>query len=148
MEKFRKLAPLIGVPVMLMIGLWVVIHKNKNEKQYLRELNLKLSGVITYIGRENGFSGFGVIGLNILSSNIDLLEPKKHQPLYSIIRNGKAELYQTGAYSCTVGDTVWVDTHKQLFVIAKSNANKDSISIALTKDDRFWKYVRKHYQKF
>ena len=69
-------------------------QKNKVDKFGLEDVNLNFSGIVTDIHEVNGYNGYGIITLNIISSNVKEYDPRNSiEFYYCIIKHGVAEVY-------------------------------------------------------
>ena len=129
---------------------------NKIEKKFLLDLNLQMTGVVKEVDKATGFRGRGVIDIKILNSNVDEYDPRNFSPIYyCIIKNGIAEVYDSNALYCDVGDTVLIDTKKKFFsyknvlkLKQKYDMDIDGYGISVETNDDFYKYAKAHHQKF
>lgn len=79
-----------------MIWYFYIDYKEQNriDKELLENLNLQLTGVIDSVDVFNGYGGFGIIRLKIISSNMDDYDPRPdHAFYYCVIKKGTAEIY-------------------------------------------------------
>jgi hypothetical protein len=130
------------------IGICNTIKENKGDKKYFDELNLKLTGIVESVDLSYIPNGFGVAKVSIINSNRHYYDPRDdHEYYYCLIKNGKAEIYQSGLYECAIGDTINVNTRKRIFLI-KNGVKEDIEDIVLSTYDKFYNYVRKNHQKF
>ncbi len=123
--------------------------ESKEQREYFDSLDLKLSGTIQSIDMPYGFNDFGILKVSIISSNISWYDPrKKLDHYYCIIKNNLAEIYQFDLNNCDIGDTIEVNTLNRLFLVHKKNSILLYKRLALSNDELFFKYIRKHHQDF
>jgi hypothetical protein len=60
----------------------------------------------------------------------------------------EAEIYQDGLSNCKPGDVVIVDAKRKIFTIQKPDGTTDIKGIILYTNEFFYKYIKKHHQKF
>jgi hypothetical protein len=126
-------------------GIYKGCQSDKNREQQIENLVLELSGVVEYIDIPSGYNGFGIVGVKVLYSNqqnIPIKNPNNAQ--YCVVKEKQAEFYQYSPELCNIGDTVYVNTSTETFLITKPNTNPIDRGILLNDDERFWKYVLKH----
>ena len=131
------------IPIIL-INMW---NENSNEEKYFNDLDLKLTGIVKYIESPNGYNGFSIVGVDIVSSNKDQVDERvKGNNYYCFINKNKAELYQQ-IDGDLIGDTIQVDTKTRIFkVFEKGQIN--TFPIRLYDNKSFFDYAQKKYQKF
>lgn len=123
--------------------------ESREARKYFDDLNLKLTGKILYINHPPSANNFAVVGVSIIHTNIDLYDPRKGRDYYyCVIMNNQAEFYQGDTRECEIGDTIDVDTERRSFSVRKGNAPPQEKGMILYTNEQFYKYVRKHYQKF
>lgn len=114
--------------------------------------NLKMKGVVYYVNNDvrNGFyHGRGIMRVNILDSNINYYNPKKQQRnYYCIIKNQKAEIYDNHVSYINVGDTITIDTKKQVLYWVNNKGVNYEYSISIGEPDFFRFITENKLQKF
>jgi hypothetical protein len=104
-----------------------------------------LNEIVQYVDAPSGYNGFGIVGVKVLHSNQQNIPIKNlHNAQYCVLKEEQAEFYQYSPELCDVGDTVYVNTSTQTFLITKPNSTHIDRGILLNDDERFWKYVLKH----
>lgn len=112
--------------------------------------NLEMKGIVYSINDTigNGFHGRGIVRLNILETNLDYYDPREEQAnYYCIIKNGKAEVYDTHVSSFKIGDTIIIDSMNELLYYSRYGEKRPaSMSIG---PPRFFNMIKKKgYQEF
>jgi hypothetical protein len=131
--------------VWISFGIYRDCQNDKNRERLVENLALQLNGVVQYVDAPSGYNGFGIVGVKVLHSNQRGI-PIKNLSIaqYCAVKEEQAEFYQYSPELCDVGDSVYVNTSTQTFLITKPNSNRIERGILLNDDERFWKYVLKH----
>lgn len=142
---------IISVMGFLLLLLFLYIghtYENNIQKTALKGLDLQLSGVIDSVSKFNGYNGFGIIDLRILSSNMKYYDPRNEKKnYYCIIKNFRAEIYDGHADEMYTGDTIHIDTGKKLISWRKGKENFQYI-IWVNTDKTFNEIIKKHTRYF
>lgn len=148
--KSRVRFVLIAFPLMVALGIYEDHRDELYEDRYFTSLDLELTGVVQYVDAPSSSNNFGIVGVEVLSTNkLHVDQRDSLQYYYCLVKNGKAELYQSAVSSIRKGDTLKVDAPNRLLSIRHTNGKEpDTTSLELYDNDFFWKYVKKHYQKF
>lgn len=148
-KKYRRLFLIIGIPVLIIFIIWKESSDAADQREYFSSLHINLKGVVTYVDAPNGFNAFGVVGLDLIQSNIKEFDQRNERGnYYCLIKNNKAEIYQWECRECAVGDTVLINTDNSLFEFYGANHAKINLPLMLYDNRSFWEYVEKNYQKF
>lgn len=137
------LAGLVFIIIPTIYGEW---QQYKAEEDYFNNLHVKLTGVIHYIEKANGYNGFGIIGVHVLSSNINQYDERSNPPYYCLIKGDSAELYCTIVES-NLGDTVKIDTDKRQFTLLKKDGTSIQYPTSYNDENRFYKRFLKRHQR-
>jgi len=138
----------IGSVIVTAMFFYSIAKKASDNKTYFNDLNLKLKGEVLAVDAPTGYNGFGILKVKIVASTINDYDPReKIKNYYCIIKNGIAEIYQSGIYECEIGDIVTVDTKKREFTIYKKDGKNLIQYITLYTNEFFYKYLQKHHQK-
>lgn len=116
------------------------------EEDYFNNLHLKMTGVIHYIQRANGYNGFGIIGVRVLSSNITDHDKRTNPPYYCLVKGDSAEIY-CSIIESTPGDTVKIDTDKRQIAILRKDGTSIQYTTSYNNENRFYKRFVTHHQR-
>jgi hypothetical protein len=131
--------------IWISIGIYVERQKDGKRKKEVENLTVELTGIVQYVDVPNGYNNFGIVGVNVLSSNQSNIPVKdRAKAQYCIIKNKKAEFYQFAPQLCSIGDTVYINTSTTTFNISKQGGKRIKKGILLNDNDRFWKYILRH----
>lgn len=111
------------------IGVFIYTSYRDGEKvRKVKELNIKVSGLVTYIV-EGNWNGYGIIGVDILQSNKkELRQPRDIDDGYiGRIEKGKGEFYLASAGYYMVSDTLELDTKNGIYN-RRTSRGIDSVS--------------------
>lgn len=145
----KYLAPIVYFVIATFLFGYHLWKESHDSNRYFDELNLQLKGKVLSIDIPQGYNGFAIVKVKVLETNKDYYDSRKEaKNYYCVIKNGIAEIYQHGVFNCEPGDIVIVDTRRRLFTIQNSDGTNDVQGILLTTSERFFKYVKKHHQKF
>lgn len=140
---------LIAFPLMVALGVYEDYRDEQYEDRYFTALDLQLTGVARYVVERNGSNGFGIVGVEVLSTNnpyIDQRDSLKYY--YCLVKNGRAELYQRSAHLIRTGDTLTINApHRLLSIRHADGTGPDTTGLDLYDNEFFWRFVRKYYQK-
>jgi hypothetical protein len=141
---------LIGIFVISIFFYYNTNRKDEIDKVALEDLNLQLVGVVDSVDKaiEGHYHGFGVIRLQIISSNIQEYHPPDDQKFYyCVIKNNKAEIY--GHASSTLkGDTLVIDTKAKLISKLRNGKNEEVGTITINPSKSYYEYIQKYHRKF
>lgn len=145
----KYLVPIAGFVVVTFLFGYHLWRESHDSKRYFDKLDLQLKGEVLSVDIPQGYNGFAIVKVKMLKTNKDYYDPRNDaKNYYCIIKNGLAEIYQPGVYKCEPGDNVTVDTRMRLFTIQKPDGTKDVQEIILYTNEFFYKYIKKHHQKF
>ncbi|MEC5395954.1 hypothetical protein [Bergeyella sp. RCAD1439] len=108
--------------------------------------SLKMKGVVSYINKDigNGYHGRGIIGLNLLETNINFYDPSQKQDnYYCIIKKNRAEVYDNNLRDMHIGDTIFIDTKTQIISWTNKNDEKFEYSISIG-EPSFFKFIKEN----
>jgi sensor histidine kinase YesM len=143
-----KFIVLIGIPYLVFAYYYSTWKNKKFQDDYFKNFHLNMVGVIKYIDQPPSSNGVGIIGADILSTNIkDYDQRGKMDFYYCIIKNGRTELYQACTIDFEAGDTVQVNADKRLFSLKKRNGTIIIYNIFLYDNSSFYEYAKKNFQK-
>jgi len=123
--------------------------KNKTEKGWrdFSDLDIKLKGVVYYVNKninKGFFHGRGIIRIKIIETNTEYYDPRKKQLNYfCIIKNNKAELYDTNVNETEIGDTIVLNTTTQNIKWIKKSKENKVFSISIGEVD-FFDYIKEN----
>lgn len=108
-------------------------------------LDLNMTGVVTFVNKEiRGYHARGIFRMNIINSNIGHYDPRSTQEnYYCIIKNGVAEVYDNTVYEMEVGDTIQIDTNKQIIKWLNKGAEGRMYSISVG-EVSFFRYIKEN----
>jgi hypothetical protein len=145
----KYLGPIVGFVIVTFLFSYDRWKESHDSNRYFDELNLQLKGKVLAIDIPQGYNGFGVVKVKILETNKDYYDPRNDaRNYYCVIKDGIAEIYQHGVFNCQPGDVVIVDVKRRIFTIQKPNGATDIQDIVLYTSEFFYKYIKKHHQKF
>ena len=117
-------------------------QSNKINKIGLSKANLIFSGIVTDVDEVQGYNGYGIIKMKIISSNIKEYDPRDSiEFYYCLIKHGRAEVYGH-AFTNMIGDTLNIDTQKRLMSIGSKGNESDEGSISINPDKNYYQYIR------
>ena len=146
----RKFPAFFIIAVLVATSMFISdqLKENKDQRDYLKDLGLVLTGKVESVDVPEPFNGFGIVNLSIIQTNKSFYDPRKdHKFYYCLIKNGQAEIYQFYVDPCQPGDIVKVNCNTGIFTIQKKDTTIER-DIILYTNERFYDYVRKHHQKF
>lgn len=108
-------------------------------------LDLNMTGVVTFVNKEiRGYHARGIFRMNIIDSNINHYDPRDVQEnYYCIIKDGEAEVYDNNVYEIEIGDTIQIDTNKQLIKWLNKSAEGRMYSISVG-EVGFFRYIKEN----
>jgi len=120
---------------------------NKIEKGWTEfsGLNIKMKGVVYSVDNKiRPFHGRGIIRINILETNTKRYDPRDKQlNYYCIIKNNKAELYDTSVNETSVGDTIEIDTKEETIKWLNYSKLKQIYSLSIGEVE-FFDYIKEN----
>jgi hypothetical protein len=141
---------LIGILVISMFFYYNTNRKYQIDKVALEDLNLQMVGVVDSVDKaiDGHYHGFGIIWLQIISSNIKEYHPPADQKFYyCIIKNSKAEIYGH-ASATSKGDTLVIDTKAKLISTLRNGKKEEEGPITIHASKSYYEYIQKYHQKF
>jgi hypothetical protein len=100
-------------------------------------LNLKLSGIVVDVDEVKGFNAYGIITVHILRTNFTEYDPRGSVEFYyCVIKDSIAELYDH-AFKSIVGDTLNIDTQRELQSWGSNWNEKDAGTIHVNADQSY-----------
>lgn len=145
-RKGRILFLLLGLVLIIIPSIYGEWQQYKAEEDYFNNLHLKLTGVIQYIEQPNGYNGFGIMGVRVLSSNVTQYNKQGDPPYYCLVKGDSAEIY-CSIIETTLGDTVNIDTDKRQMTILRKDGTSTHYTTSYYNEKRFYKRFVKRHQR-
>jgi len=139
----------ISIILLAILFFWFVIHndtknENKINKAGLEDLDLQLVGVVDTVIKGSNYHDFGIIRLNIISSNIQEYDPRTNQKYYfCIIKNGIAEMYDHTLNELK-GDTLMYQSKLRLRSYLRNGKKEEEGSISINATEDYYNFIRRH----
>lgn len=146
LRKGRLILFLSGLVFVIIPAIYGEWQQYKAEEDYFNNLHLKLTGVVQYIEKANGYNGFGIIGVRVLSSNTSHYDQRSTPPYYCLVKGDSAEIY-CSIIESYVGDTVNIDTDKRQITILRKEGTTTRYTTSYHSEKRFYKRFLKRYRK-
>lgn len=129
------------------IGIFFYISNKRDQavnRESLEKLNLKLQGIVVNVDEVKGYSGYGIITVRVLKTNIKNYDPRgKVDYYYCVIKDSIAEIYDH-AFMRMLGDTLNINTHKRLWSWGSKWNRNNQGSIHVNHSLQYYNYIRAH----
>ena len=138
----------IKILIILFIVGGIVFLYLRTESQHeinkigLEDLQLKLVGVVSNVDRGRNYHGYGIIHLNVISSNLKNYDPRSKQEFYfCIIKDSLAEVYDHTSATFE-GDTLVYETVSKLGAKIKNGKKEQEGTISINADTDYYNYIK------
>ncbi len=114
-QGFMKKILYINVIMFAIFLLFIIYGKyeSNNNSNYIQNLNLELKGKVTKIIKLNHGHDYGIISLNIESSNRNYYDERESvKRFFGVIRNNKAEIIVTNISHFELNDVFMINKNK------------------------------------